>query len=341
MPRKTNYSDALEQIIDGFPNDAAILAQAACCLYGAARYGRALEVLDRAIELRPGSPELLWQRASYRRRVNMTGRAVSDLLHLLDVCGTQKSDGVPGGDDEFKSLVPDDETTDWRFAFPEDFRDSHSVASALSDYSDALLHLPGIDPYVASAVWQLRQLSGEAYEEAKWKPVVAALSPEARERLFADRLSVRQEDDAHDLIRAQRWMEAVDLLERRLKESDSWPLDDALCLFLARGHLGDEGEVRKCAVEARGRFRALGGKANLSTLPMIALVYWKTGDRETAERILRFIDERAPAPARPLFSYCRFRRVSWTMFKEDCLMLRQIFNGATLWPPFLGRESMR
>ncbi len=341
MPRLIDYSDDLEQIIDGFPNDAAILSQAASCLYAAARYGRALCVLDQAVQLRPDSPELLWQRASYRRRVNMTRGAVADLLHLLDVRGPQQSQRVPAEEDELEELALDHwetEETDWRFDFPEEFRDSQPVTASFSDYSDTLLHLPGIDPYVASAVWQLRQLSPEAYAEAKRKPVVTALSPEVQARLFAESLLPRQEDDPHDLIRAQKWKEAVDLLGPRLEQSDSWPLDDGVCLFLALGRLGEEDELRKCALKVKDRFRAIGRKANLPTLQMIALVYWKAGDRERADRILRFIDEKAPAPARPIFSYCRFTRVSWKQFKEDGLLLQQIVRGATLWPPFFGKE---
>jgi hypothetical protein len=101
-----DYSEALEQIIDGFPNDAAILAQAACCLYAGRRTGRALEVLGQALELRPDSPELLWQRASYRQRFNMTRGAVEDLLHLLDVPSPRQGDCAPPGEDLLLLVVP-------------------------------------------------------------------------------------------------------------------------------------------------------------------------------------------------------------------------------------------
>jgi hypothetical protein len=363
-----DYSGDLEQIIDGFPNDATILGLAACCLYAADRYGRALEVLGDAIDLRPDSPELRWQRASYRSRMNMRPGAVEDLLTLLDVRSPHRSANPHTSEEGFpESLSLDDWSADWRFDLPKEFRKPEPAKLSLSDYSDPLLHLRGIDPYVASAFWQLCQLSPDRLEEVKRKPAVAALSPEDQKRLFAGPLSPRQPDDPHALIRKHKWDEVVKLLRPRLEQSDSWRIDDALCLFIAYWGLGREAELQECGKKLMGcarcstlagrvetilndqsaegeklmaRFHALGHHAaRAALLQMMALVSWRTGaSREVAERILDFIEEKAPAPERPFFSYWGFRRVSWNRFKEDCCLLRQMFRGATVRPPFLGKE---
>jgi tetratricopeptide (TPR) repeat protein len=332
------HEGELDQIIDGFPNDAAILAQAACCLYGSGRYGRALEVLDQAVELRPDSPELLWQRASYRRRLNMTPGAISDLLKLLDVRDPQKCDrSFEPEENSLESLLDPWAAVDWRFDLPRELREG--AAAFVPDYSDALLRLPGIDRYVVSAVRQLRQLSPEAYEEAKRKPAVAALSSDARAVLLAERLPDGEEDDPHTLIRERKWAEAVALLAPRLQQSDDRPLEDALCLFIAYWGLGNKEELEKCGKKAWDQSRRRGPK-KVSELQMMALVCWKIGLRKEADELLDSIDEKAPArPRRRVFSYWRFAEVPRRVFEEDTALLRQQFKGANVSPPFLGKQA--
>jgi len=335
----SDYSDALDQIIDVFSDDAAILAQAACCLYGAARYGRALEVLDRALDLRPDSPELLWQRASYRRRLNWPG-AVKDLLKLLDECDPQKRGWSPPAEqDRLRSVFDPWVAVDWRFDLPTKLRDGASVH--VSDYSESRLSFPGIDPYVASAVSQLRQLSREDYEGAKRKPAVAALSSDAQAILFGE----RPPDDPHTLIEARntligarKWKEAVDLLTPRFQQSDNWSLEDSLCLFMAWWGLEDEKELQTHGKKVRDQF-AHRGTNNVSELQMLALVYWKTGSPDLAEKILDLADEKVTALSRArLFSYCRLAEVSGTQYHADSADMRQLFRGAAIPPPFLGKE---
>ncbi len=337
LDQETDYSGALDQIIVRFSTDAAILAQAACCRYGAARYGRALGVLDQAIEPRSDFPAWLWQRASYRRRLNMTPGAVSDLLKLLDMRDLQKWERSPGSEEQdlVTAALHPWAAVDWRFDLPVELRDE--AAAHISDYSEHLLNSPGIDPYVANAVWQLRQLSPEAYEEAKRKPAVATLSPGAQAVLFAERHPDREQDNPYTLIRARKWAEAVALLAPRLQQSDNWPLEDALCLFIAWWGLGNEEELQKCGKKAKEQFARRG--TNVSKLQMMALVCWKTGGHDLAAGMLDRIDEEASARSHPrIFSYWRFAQVHWWQFQEDTALLRQMFNGAAIRPPFLGKE---
>ncbi len=338
------YHGKLDRIIDAFPDDADIQAQAACCFYAAGRYDRALCALDRAIELRPGSPELLWQRASYRRRLNLKERATEDLLCLLDIRAPRPSIGPPiPDDDEVEGLAGEEDKAAWRFAPPEELCGTGEAATFLTDYSDPLLELLGVDDYVVSALWQLRQLSPERYEEAKQKPGVTALSPEAQARLFADRLPSRSEDDAPALIRAKKWADVVAMLQPRLEQQDDWPLADAIHLFLAWWGLGNEEQVRATAKNAKARFRCAlrrREKLGVSEFQAMALVYWKNEEPEMARRALDFIDERVTwPPEKPIFSYWRFARVSWRQFQEDCALQRQMRKeGANSSPPFLGKE---
>jgi hypothetical protein len=371
-----DYSDTLEQIIHGFPNDAAILAQAACCLHAAGRWVRALEVLDDAIKLRPDSPELLWQRASYRRQVNMTQGAVEDLLSLLDLHDPQKLDTASASEEDWlESISPLDGWggADWRFDLPEELREGELVASEISDYSDRLRSLPGIDDYVASAVWQLRQLSpNEGFEEAKRKPAVAMLPPQAKAILLAERPPERPKGRPQSLIRERKWRDVADLLGPRLEYSD-WSREDAVCLFMAWWGLENEEELRKCANKIRDQFetrwaakfesllqtcaskikahlKARGrasyeffDRANpISEFQFMALACWKAGAGETANRILDRIEEavlRAELPeSAPVFSYWWLRRVSWEVFREDIASIRKLFMGAVPSPPFLGKQ---
>jgi hypothetical protein len=373
--RAPDYSDTIEQIIGGFPKDPVILAQAACCLYAAYRWDRALEVLDDAIKLRPDSPELFWQRASYRRQVNMIPGAVKDLLRLLDLRDPQKlqADSAPASEeDRLNSIFPSDEWwSDWRFELPEEFRETEFDASEISDHSDPKRDLPGIDTYVASAVWQLRQLSpNDGFEEAKRKPAVAMLPPQAQAILLAEHPPERPKGRPLSLIRERKWREVADLLGPRLEYSD-WSREDAVCLFMAWWGLENEEELRKCANKIRNHFEARWnaefqsllrncadkikailkrrGRARfgffdcpnvISEFQIIALASWKSGEREIAKKILDSIDETVTLPeSAPIFSYWRLRRISWRDFQADTAVLRQLFNGDTISsPPFLGKE---
>jgi len=334
----------LDRIIDRYQKDPVIQAQAACCLYGAERCVRALEVLDQAVKLRPKSPELLWQRASYRRQWNMTRDAVSDLLTLLDVCDPPKRDRSAGSEEDQLYRVLDpvlDLGFDWRFALPGERPEE--VAAFVRDYSDTLLSLPGIDRYVASAVRRLQQLSTEAYEEAKRKPAVAALSPFAQALLFGDLLPPDRGVDANlrDLVHSHQWDVLVQRLQRHVKESD-WPrLEDAILLFLAWWGRADEQELQACGKKATELFHEMlqttPQMLSAGELQIMAVIFWKTGDGDYARKILDAIDAR-PEEQRILSYWQGYHPVIWKLFKKDCDRIRQLFNDRPIRPPFLGRE---
>jgi len=364
--------DKLEQIIKGFPKDADIQAQAACCLYGAARYGRALAVLDEAVELRPDSPELLWQRASYRYRLGLKQGAVKDLLHLFELrakiaTGPRLSIGVEterGSKGIEKEEIPENagltknEIEDLfdrmpgqpyrpRFALPEEFEEGKARATPLPDYSDPLLQISGVDPYMASALRQLRELDAEKYEQAKNNPYLSRLPSETQRRLFAEQL--HDQDDIPDLVRSRKWAEVVTLL-RPWEEPDLLTLPDAYHLFMALWGLGIEKELRGFADKAIKRFRQYLAAPSFSEhllesdYQIMSLVFWKTGDRDKAEELLEKVlnldteEDEKRRTGKPFLSYWWYDWVSWKKFKEDCLDQRQMMRGGTFSPPFLGKE---
>jgi hypothetical protein len=94
-------------------------------------------------------------------------------------------------------------------------------------------------------------------------------------------------------------------------------------------------------LEARGRISfGLFDRANvISEFQIIALASWKAGAREIAKKILDCIDEAVTLPeSAPIFSYWLLHRVSWQRFQADTAMMRQLFKGDTISPPFLGEE---
>jgi MinD-like ATPase involved in chromosome partitioning or flagellar assembly len=334
-----NYPAMLDKILNEFPNDADIQAQAACCLYGAARYDRALHALDTAIDLRPDAPELRWQRASWHRQQGMVPGAVTDLLHLLDIRDT--------------AALAKPQSQRPRFALPEEFEETRQGPRQLPDFSDPLLTLQGVDSYIVSAFRQLRQLDPGKYEEAKRKPCIARLSEETQQRLFADRLLGQEGNDPYYLIRERTWAEARALLQPRLDKPDGWSLDEAIFLFMAYWGLNDEEALRACAEKAtaHAHFRqALNylhapetiDRPIVSDMQMMSVISWKTGNMEVAYKLLDSIEEQWTLREDiRIFSYWRCSMIPWNLFKEDCQSLRQIFKGANCYPPFLGKVPAR
>jgi MinD-like ATPase involved in chromosome partitioning or flagellar assembly len=359
VTERRNYPAMLDKILNEFPDDADIQEQAACCLYGAARYDRALQALDTAIDLRPNVPELLWQRASWRRQQGMILGAVTDLLHLLDT--RDPSPAVANAPvSDVKAMLetaalakPQPQRP--RFALPEEFVETRQGPRQFPDYSDPLLTLSGVDPYIVSAMRQLRQLDPNKYEEAKHKPCIVRLSEESQQRLFADRLPGQVGVDPYYLIRARKWAEARALLQPRLDKPDGWSLGEVIFLFMACWGLDDEEALQACGEKAKDQFLQeinslqTARPSDLSafldmkmTAQMMSVIFWKTGDVDVAHKLLDLIVDQWTWPEdMPIFSYWRCGLISWNLFKEDCQLLRQIFRGANCYPPFLGKEPAR
>jgi MinD-like ATPase involved in chromosome partitioning or flagellar assembly len=346
---RRNYPAMLDKILNEFPKDADIQAQAACCLYGAARYDRALQALDTAIELRPDAPDLRWQRASWRRQQGMIPGAAADLLKILDIYNPGPAEANPTVSDIKAMLetaaLAKPQPQRRRFALPEEFEETWQGPRQLPDYSDPLLTLQGVDPYIVSTMRQLRQLDPDKYEEAKRKPCIMRLSEEVQQRLFADRLPDQQGVDLYSLIRARKWSEVRALLQPRRDKSDRWSLDEAIFLFMAYWGLDDEKALRACGEKAKDCFlRELKSLDSPDTLMMyqqiMAVIFWKIEEVDVAYLLLDYIED-WPEDERPIFSYWRCAMISWNLFKEDCRSLRQIFKGANCYPPFLGKEPVR
>jgi cellulose biosynthesis protein BcsQ/tetratricopeptide (TPR) repeat protein len=337
--------EKLEQIIGSrsFADDADIQAQAACCLFVGGRYARALECLDQALELQPDSPALLWQRASYRSQVGMKRGAAEDLVHLLEV-STRPREPL-SAEASLKTLQRSLGSKRQRFAPPEGFEEELAWprAAVLPDYSDPLIHVSGVDSYVASALRKLRQLDPGEYEQVRKSPSITRLPVETRRRLLADQLPDWEDVDLHNLVRSHQWARLVELLRPRVAESELYTLEDAILLFLAWWGLGNEQELQGCGKKAIARFDQLAGRfpapeLDLPQVQIMALIRWKTGEGNYARHLLDFIDEFELPEGQQIFSYWHCTWVVWKRFKEDCSLIRQLFNGATISPPFLGKE---
>jgi tetratricopeptide (TPR) repeat protein len=322
----------LDQVIRNFGDDPDILAQAASCLFLAERFDRAMETLDQAIEqaVRLNHPldSLLWQRASYRRRLQQFPGAVDDLLQLLEAPAPQQS----GHSDE-DAGSPELDTTPLDTADPltRDF--------------------PGIDPYVASAIQQLRQLASDKVPEALQKPRIQQLSPEARQALIADVPTTRPsiEQNPERLFRAKQWRAVIALLEPRVAQpSATTPAD---LLYLAMAHWGCGNDARSIEISQSLKEMMLKGSdlasmgqnldaESLQGIPLLSLVFWRAGDPDTAKGLLDRCDELlTEVSGDNFFSYWRFHSVNRDQFQEDCDSLRRMIEGrAAIHPVFLGKE---
>jgi MinD-like ATPase involved in chromosome partitioning or flagellar assembly len=327
----------LDQVIKNFDRDPDILAQAASCLFLAERYDRAMETLDQAIdrafELNHPLDSLLWQRASYRRRLQLPG-AVDDLLRLLEVPAPPKT----------------------RHFEPEDAGSPESDTTPLDTADPLTPDFPDIDRYAASAFQQLRRLDPDRIQEAMKKPRIQQLSPDAQQALIADvpfirrnPLSEVQKQDPGYLFRARRWRDLIALLETRVAQPSSTSLADLF--YLAMAYWGDGNEAR--ATEVCHGFRELMLKARdpasmaqnlgasaLQEIPLMSLMFWRAGDAITARKLLDRCDELlAEVSGDDFFSYWRFHPVNRDQFQEDCESLRKMIEDkACIRPFFLGRE---
>lgn len=359
-PRYEVEPQKLEPIINGFLKNADILAWAACCLWGAERQVRALEVLDEAVALCPDAPELLWQRASYARKLGVNQNAmINDLIQLLDIHDPQRQPTPKASDDQEFDLPSDSDVDDSpvynsvgrsRFNLPEEFRDEWHMSLELEDYSDSLdysdpLHgLAGINPYVVSALRQLRTQSPERYEEAKQKPCITSLSKSAQALLFAyaeeeSKPPQPNPPNLRDLILNKRWRDVCALLQPLVDDpEDFWTWEDIFHLFMAHWALGEEKLLHTHGEKAKVRFQRLQhtrGRPGLgvSEGQMMSLVYWKTGERVIAEKILSEIEAGNLRQGKRIFSYWRYKDIPWDEFLDDCYLQSLMFKGANLLPP--------
>ncbi len=346
----------LDEVIKNFYHDAEILSLAASCLFRAERYDEAMSTLDRAIELtpagdtilwqrvsgRPGASlvsvaladSILWQRTSYRRQLKLPGE-VDDLFQLLDAPKPSPSRGFDAAElkREFDARI--EEST---LPFPSD-----------SGYS-LTHHVPGIDPYVASAFQRLRQL--DKVQEALEKPRIRQLSSEVRQALIEEApMSLPSNDQAslRQLIRDKKWRAVITLLEPRIAQSTSKSYLDHFLLAMAFWGAGNEARATELCCSAReimlegstvGSILQELDTNNIEQIPLLSLIFWRVGDSATAKRFLDRCDELLTevSEADAFFSVWRFRPVTRGQFVADCHSQRQMIKGAAIRPYFLGKE---
>jgi MinD-like ATPase involved in chromosome partitioning or flagellar assembly/tetratricopeptide (TPR) repeat protein len=325
----------LDQVISNFDRDPDVLAQAASCLFLAGRYDEAMKTLDDAIDIAP-THGILWQRASYRRRLKLP-RAVDDLLRLLDAPAPAPSRHL-------------DSAATWS-SISEYLRspESPELDTTSLDTSDPLTRdFSGIDPYVASAFQQLRRLGREA--EALQKPRIQQLPPDVRQALITDTPLTAQQNPRW-LARTGQWPAAIARLEPRIAQAsapDPWDLFD-----LSMAYWGTGNEARATELCQSARAIMLEGMTiqpdvilhglntdELEEAPFLSLMFWRAGDCTTAERFLDRCDELlADAPeADSFFSFWRMTKVTRRQFELDCHSQRQMIKGAAIRPYFLGKE---
>jgi tetratricopeptide (TPR) repeat protein len=339
VTRLSDRTAKLDQVISNFDHDPEILAQAASCLFLARRYDRAMETLDRAIEIAPPSDSILWQRASYRRRLGLPG-AVDDLLRLLEARTPEHSilstarQGLKRRDPQSPEL----DTTPLNTADPLE-----------PGFNSWEAGFAGINPYVASAFQRLRQLTPEKEQEALRKPRVQQLSPEARQALVANNTFAAWE--THQLFRCGKWQALITRLGPRVAPPSSTPVLDSFwdLFYLAMAYWGCGNDARSIAVCQSARELILEesdpasmvqnfGVDDLQEIPLWSLIFWRAGDASTARELLDRCDELlAKVPDGYFFSYWRFCSVKRDLFQEDCESLRKMIQGVKIRPFFLGK----
>lgn len=332
--RWLDRSAKLDQIINNFDRDPEILAQASSCLFLAGRYDRAMETLDRAVEIAPSSDTILWHRASYRRRLG-DRRAVDDLLLLLDLPATKQS-----------LLSPALQGEKWR-----DPQSPELDTTPLNTADPLETDFAGINPYVASAFQRLRQLAPEKEQQALQKSRIQQLSPTARQALVENTpFRPGQPDDLVWLVRNQKWQTLISRLAPRVALASRESCGDLFCLAMAYwGSGNDARSIALCqsARELMLRERDLSSMPHnydaddLPEIPGLSLLFWRAGDAVMARKLLDRCDELfASFPEDNLFSYWRFCFVKRDLFQEDCESLRKMVESkADIRPAFLGKES--
>jgi hypothetical protein len=270
----------------------------------------------------------------------MKQKAGEDLLHLLDD-STRLREALPAEPHLERleqrirqGLLP-------RFALPEGFDEDPAGRVELPDYSDPLVHVLGVDSYVDSALRQLQQVDPDKYEQARQNPFFAHLRVETRCRLFAEQMHGQDEADVQNLLGARRWSALVELLRSQVEGSEWWTLREAIHLFLAYWGLGNEELLQACAQKATERFWRLLAheRPGWGEVQIMAVVLWKIGEWDNARSLLNVLDELVTwFDGKQIFSYWHCAWVVGKRFKEDCDLIRQLFNGATISPPFLENE---
>jgi tetratricopeptide (TPR) repeat protein len=318
----------LEEIVKNFDQDPEILAQAASCLFLQGRYARAMETLDRALEISPRSDSILWQRASYRRRLGIPGEA-EDLLTLLE-----------GGSSVASNPNRVFEIECWR-----DLESPELDTSPLDKSYPLEADTSFLNPHVASAFRRLRQIAPEKAQQVLEMPRVQKLFE------LAPYVECKQEELVY-AIQSRQWQALINSLEERVGQST--PVSFSVHFYLSMAYWGSGDEARSIEVCKTARdsllqgsdpatwLRGFDGFPPLMTdwMSLLSLIFWRAGDTDSALELLDRCDELlAKGHKGFFFSYWRFHSVSWDLFQEDCDLLRKMIQGGgrtDIRPVFLG-----
>ena len=299
---------------------------------------------------------ILWQRASYRRE-SKDPREDDDLLRLLD---TPKP--LPPRSFDGLGLKREFEAWTERADVPIPTKIPRNKGYELTH------QLPGIDPYVASAILRLKDRG--KLQEALQMPRIQRLSTEARQALLdvvpTEPAEARQalldevptkpiviKQHPVKLIKDKKWRDCIDLLEPRVAQSASDSFLDHFFLAMAFWGIGDETRTKElCHLTReeqleRSTMESILQEQSIELIPAWSLVFWNAGDSAAAKKFLDHCDESLTAAREDLeddsglFSVWRFRPVKPAQFVEDCHEQRLMIQGANIPPPFLGKALVR
>jgi cellulose biosynthesis protein BcsQ len=352
----------LDEILKNFSHDGEIVSRAATCLFLARREQKALETLDTALEderLQDDS-RLWWQRALFHQKLENTRQAADDLLRLLDTRTAaaqvleQLRDMFAYQTEETKALIAElsnktveEVTVPSHLTIISDYLYLSELNLQMGDTSDKLDDdLPGIDPYIVSAMRRLREWSPKQFEEAKQKPCIQRLPPEDQDRLFAERPTITVDSDPVFLISTRQWDRAIALLEPQVKSSATADPESAFHLAMAYWGAGDEKKAIDSSKLAVGRLlESLTSAEETRRSPwptdfqMLSLLFAQQKECEKAKAVIGFIRDHPqvlhPPEGISLFSCWRYKKVSLKQFAEDCYAQWLMIKGAKFRPPFL------
>jgi MinD-like ATPase involved in chromosome partitioning or flagellar assembly len=322
--------------------DAEVLGQAASCYYLADSRVRAAEVLGLALAQSPNDPALLWQQASYRFK-ERNPLFVEDLMSLLDRAPPPAR--LPG------DLLP---------LLKAQIREQQMPRLDTRPLRRDVLPLesvPGVDSYVVSAVRLLRKEAPERLAEALQRSRVQGLSEADRNRVLSEERSEEMfpDQDPEWLIRGRHFREVITRLGSSLQGAEASNFENAFHLAMAYWAVGREVEATQVSLEALKPWLAGGPEQLLDVfeptaehmvlLQMFALLAFRAGNVELADTLaFRLVGDLGEQfQGLRFFSYWRYRRVRFNLFRDDCRDLRQMIqqrlhNVPVSPPPFLAKS---
>ncbi len=314
---RSEERNRIAEVAIHFNNDVEVLQSVAESLLLIEDYRRAVEALNRILQLEPDRARAAFQRALCRINLFDVDGAADDLLAYLRLIGLGR--GLPPG----QAMAP-------LLQFQQ------GCLEKLSAMAPAKLEKLA-EMVQSNEIQQLDLEVVSSYLCRKEEGVPIAARLLRNQVAGLDKQKGISRDLQWALLRARCWGDIIELYEAgRLKEKGAWSI---LCVALA--HWGENGEMPEAlcrqALESDDQF------PRSWSLDAESWLLWRVGRAADAVRLIENIQQKAPrAFGLPdVFSLWRLRPVPVGDYFDDCKLLRRMFQGELLRPAFLGPSPAR